>query len=211
MKFLDCFCGMGGVSDGFALEGFDVTGIDIVDAPKMLNYKHRFIQADMMTLDGKDFQGYDVIWGSPPCRDFSLYAQCYGSTWKNPPNPQEGMKLVDAFIKFVEDAKPRIWILENVEGLKKYLLLKPRMITTILQTSSQGKRHGFWGNFPNFLLPKGNKKLCRKVLGKDGKKYPRDLDTHNKLTSWKHAKIPLSCSRVFAKACKEALELKEMN
>ncbi len=43
LKMLDCFCGMGGVSDGFILEGFDVTGIDIVDAPKMLGYKHRFI------------------------------------------------------------------------------------------------------------------------------------------------------------------------
>ena len=29
---LDIGCGMGGTSDGFALEGFDVTGIDIVDA-----------------------------------------------------------------------------------------------------------------------------------------------------------------------------------
>jgi DNA (cytosine-5)-methyltransferase 1 len=105
-KLLDCFCGMGGVSDGFAMEGFDVTGIDIVDAPKMLGYNHKFIQADMLTLKGEDFRGFDVVWGSPPCRDFSQIGVLYGKRWKNPPNPDDGIKTIRYFLKFVADAKP---------------------------------------------------------------------------------------------------------
>ncbi len=80
---LDVFCGLGGVSDGFAMEGFDVLGIDIEDMPSK-GYKHKFLRTDIRDLKGEDFRGYDVIWGSPPCRDFSQFAVVYGRTWKNP-------------------------------------------------------------------------------------------------------------------------------
>lgn len=210
LKMLDCFCGMGGVSDGFALEGYDVTGIDIVDAPKMLGYKHRFIQADMLTLKGEDFRGYDVVWGSPPCRDFSLYARIYGKTWKkNPVNPEKGLELVNCFLKFVENANPQFWIMENVFGLKKYFNTKSRF-TTNLRCGSQVKQknqqmvRSFWGNFPNFLLPKENSNI---IMGDYTRKSSR-LKGYNRkqlTSSVVRAKIPLACSQAFARACKEKL------
>jgi DNA (cytosine-5)-methyltransferase 1 len=198
MKLLDCFCGMGGVSDGFALEGFDVTGIDIVDAPKILGYKHRFIQADMETLKGEDFRGYDVIWGSPPCRDFSnLAIMGKGSIrkngtlmkWKIPPNPMRGLKLVYAFLIFVEEARTKFWILENVANLALYLKRKPKVMNAKIWG---GKRHVFYGNFPPFLLPIQDRKIMHTSM-------------KGRYKSWQRAKIPLSCSQAFAKACKEAL------
>ncbi len=197
MKFLDCFCGMGGVSDGFALEGFEVTGIDIVDAPKMLGYKHKFIQADMKDLKGDDFKGYDVIWGSPPCRDFSAYAKLGSSgwgknrdkgKWKIPPNPKEGLKTVKMFLKFIDDAKPKLWILENVLGLSEYLDMKPQVLGAKIKG---GKRHVFYGNFPEILIPQTNSISMNDIGGK--------------YRSWQRAKIPIACSRAFAKACKEEL------
>jgi hypothetical protein len=190
---------MGGVSDGFAMEGFDVTGIDIVDAPKMLGYKHKFIQADMQTLKGEDFRGYDVVWGSPPCRDFSNMAYMgKGSVhkdgskfaWKNPPNTQRGLELVNCFLHFVHHANPQIWILENVANLAKFLpYLKPRAINAKIKG---GKRHVFYGNFPGLLIPQTETKTM--IIYQQGK-----------LRSWERARIPLACSRAFAKACKEAL------
>jgi len=193
---LDCFCGIGGVSDGFAVEGFDVTGIDIVDAPKMLGYKHKFIQADMLTLKGEDFRGYDVIWGSPPCRDFSRIATTDRKfwrgkwvEWKNPANPERGLKLVNAFLKFVENAKPILWIMENVPNLEKHLVLKPTQISYIGATM----KRAFWGNFPVFLMP-----MSEKVRAKSSYNSP--------IGAWERARIPLACSRAFAKACKEALQ-----
>jgi len=201
LKMLDCFCGMGGVSDGFALEGFDVTGIDIVEAPLMLGYKHKFIKANMTKLDGKDFQGYDVIWGSPPCRDFSAIGVMYGHTWKRPPDPDFGLSLVNAYLKFVEDAKPTFWIMENVARATKFIPLKPTFITNF----HKGKKHAIWGKFPATLIPKTNETFY-KVKTQSGKCCSKYHNDHI-LRSWKIAKLPLVCTRSFAKACKEALSV----
>jgi site-specific DNA-cytosine methylase len=195
-RLLDCFCGMGGVSDGFALEGFSVTGIDIVDAPKMLGYKHNFIQANMLGLNGTDFQGYDVIWGSPPCRDFTVLNDKRGTktAWKNPKNPQRGMLVVRDFIRFCNNAHPQFWILENVIGIKKCMTLEVPFVEPKLEARIGYKRHVFYGDFPLPFLPKIRKFKIRESCGWD------------KLASWKRAKIPIACSRAFARACRETLE-----
>jgi site-specific DNA-cytosine methylase len=199
LRLLDCCCGRGGVSDGFAKEGFDVTGIDIAEAPLYLGYKHRFIKADMLTLKGSDFMGYDVIWESPPCRDFSRMARVGSGSvrpevkglwkWKNPPDPQRGLLLVKHFLQFVEDAKPKFWILENVPYLKSFLGIKPRQVTSLTRTM----KRAFWGNFPPFLMP---------TLSAGRLK----MDIQGPLRSWERAKIPVVCSSAFARACKAALK-----
>ena len=194
-KMLDCFCGMGGVSDGFALEGFDVTGIDIVDAPKMLGYKHRFMQADMLALKGEDFKGYDVVWGSPPCRDFSTQTQANkGYPNRLPPSSQEGLKLIHTFRRFINDSQPKIWLMENVTRLEKYYTEKP---IHHFFTSKNGKRT-LWGNikFPlqYDIRPQRN-------MGYDYVKLSY------RLRSAARARIPLVCSQAFAAACREALEM----
>ena len=194
MKLLDCFCGIGGVSDGFALEGFEVLGIDNEDMPSK-GYKHPFIMADFQVLDGKDFRGYDVIWGSPPCRDFCLFAKRFGKTWKkNPPNPQRGLELVYAFNRFVLEAQPKIWILENVPELQKYTW-KAKVVTSLGNPSKCEMRRAFWGNFPPFLIPKSKRKPMR---------YRPEVGRKAYATPEERAKIPLACSRAFAKACKDS-------
>lgn len=196
LKMLDVFCGMGGVSDGFALEGFDVTGIDIEDAPKKLGYKHRFIQADIRTLNGKDFRGHSVIWGSTPCRNFTqlpdhaLRADGENWKWKNPKNPEAGLELVTTFLQFVKYAEPTFWVLENVAGLANYLDLKPRAYNARILN---GKRHVFYGNYPLFLIPRAIRKK-------------RAIDYGGPLRSWYRAEIPLACSRAFAVACREGIQ-----
>jgi len=205
VKMLDIGCGMGGTSDGFALEGFDVTGIDIVDAQVKLGYKHKFIHADILTLKGENFRGYDVIWVSMPCRDFSQMAHVgYGSkrhgsqgkwAWKNPPNPQKGLKLIEACLRFIEKAKPHIWIMENVPGLIPYLNIKPKVVTRIEPT----KKRAFWGNFPDVSIPMSEGlSVAKNVKG-------RIYCIQGKNRGWKRAKIPLACSQAFARACKQAL------
>jgi len=125
MKALDAYSGLGGWSDGLALEGFEVLGIEINPDIAEL-YKHPVIVDDMRNLDGRDFTGYDLIVGSPPCRDFSKFALSVGKNWKDPPNPERGLELVKTFINFVEVARPRYWLLENVPKLREYLDIKPR-------------------------------------------------------------------------------------
>lgn len=209
LKMLDCFCGMGGVSDGFAAEGFDVTGIDIELAPSNLGYKHRFIQADIPTLNGEDYQGYDVIWGSPPCRDVSRIGQMYGHNWRNPPNPERGKRTAEAFLEFVKRAQPTFWIMENVAQMADYITLPPEVTTYItLAKNGQGKKHSFWGNFPPFLIPKDcTKQVSYHKKATDGSgRYWMRPKKGGKLSAWENAKIPFAVSRAFARACREALE-----
>lgn len=202
LRMLDLGCGMGGMSEGFAAEGFEVTGIDIVNAPTQLDYRFNFIQADIKTLNGADFQGYDYIHASMPCRDFSKMAYVgFGSkrpngvvfAWKDPPNPERGLLAVKAALKFIQDAKPTFWSMENVPGLIPYLQLKPRQVTNI----SKNMKRSFWGNYPAFLMPSAREKKIK-------------IDIQGKNRSWQRAKIPLSCSRAFASAAKEKLLSQEV-
>lgn len=189
---------MGGVSDGFALEGFDVTGIDIVDAPKMLGYKYRFIQADMLSLKGEDFRGFDVIWGSPPCRDFCIIAKTLGHRWKDKPDTVKGLILVNAFLSFVKHASPTFWIMENSALARSFIPIAPRALSLI----GLGMRRVFYGNFPLFLMPRD---MTKKI---SGERQRLSWKGDNKTASWTRAKMPLACSRAFARACKEELNHK---
>ena len=197
-KMLDLFCGMGGVSDGFFAEGFQVTGIDIVNAPSKLNYAYDFIHADIRELDGKDFKEYDVIWASPPCRDFSKIGAVVGHRWKSPPNPRTGLELVKIARAFIDSAEPKYWVLENVSRLKKFYDEPP------VFTANLGKQmyRSFWGNFPRFLIPMTNKQLCaRSTSG-----FITHFKGERRLSKWAHAKIPFPISRAFAHAIKEAVQ-----
>lgn len=214
-KLLDCFCGLGGTSEGFLAEGFTVHGIEInPEIAKIcfdtLNVKYpnkiTVEVADMITLKGENFRGYDVVWGSPPCRDFTHIGRIYGKTWKNPPNPQKGLELVSCFLKFAKDAKPSFWVMENVMLLTKYLELKPMFISYItVGKNGQGKKHAFWGNVPAFLLPKdGMKKIGYHIYGPQGQRWLKPV-VKTKLASWENSKIPLACGRAFARVCREKL------
>lgn len=187
MKALDLYCGLGGWSNGLAMEGFDVLGVELV--PKIAHlYEHNVIIADVRKLDGKRFKGFDLIVGSPPCRDFSITANFGKVTWNNPPDPEgKGLELVNAFLRIVEEAEPKYWLLENVTGLEKYIGIppkcKPRLSKTMLR--------GFWGKFPSFLIPKD---LNKKKI----------LDIQGPLRKWERAMIPLPVARALGRAIKEA-------
>lgn len=199
LKMLDVGCGMGGMSDGFAKEGFEVTGIDIVDAPKLLGYPYKFYQADVRTLNGNDWQGFDVIHGSMPCRNFSIIGKTLGYRWKNPPDPKAGLELVNAYVAFVREASPKFWIMENVALMREHYP-NPRFVAPL----GKAMYRGFWGDFPAFLMPRTNKVLTDKMA--NGKMTHFKGRSNHAKDSWIRAKIPLACSQAFARACREALE-----
>lgn len=186
MKLLDVYCGMGGWSDGFAREGFECLGIDIVN----VGYPYDLILQDARTVDGERFKGFDVIVGSPPCREFSTLRHGFGHRWKKPPNLQEGLGLVHAFLRIVRAAQPKIWIMENVLGLQKHLDLKPQCTVRMTPTM----RRTLWGHFPLCLIPT------------NGVKQPIWKGRFTKLRSWERAKIPLATSQTLAKAIAEHLK-----
>lgn len=211
LKLLDCFCGMGGVSDGFAMEGFDVTGIDIVDAPKMLGYKHKFIQADMLTLKGEDFRGYDVVWASPPCECFSVAS--ISTHWTGgdcayipkTEKAESALNLVCHTLRFIDAVQPKLWIMENPHGVLRKVINIPLVgtLTYCQYGDNRMKPTDFWGKIPESFIFKRcqNSDPCHQRAPRGAKTGTQGLK--NKCL---RAKVPLACSRAFAKACRETLE-----
>lgn len=200
MKALDLFCGLGGWSDGLAAEGFEILGVEI-EAKIAALYKHPVIVADVRDLDPSEFMGYDLIVGSPPCRDFSTIGRVFGHRWKNPPDPEgRGMELINAFLTFIKVAKPMYWLMENVPRLGEWLDEKPRVTASIGETM----KRSFWGNYPAFVIPRDyNKKAFYKpglFMQPRWDEYPREH------IQWLRAKIPLPVAQALGRAVKEALK-----
>jgi DNA (cytosine-5)-methyltransferase 1 len=65
VKLLDLYCGAGGCSRGYALAGFDVTGVDLHPQP---HYPGRFVQMDALEYVVCYGHEYDAIHASPPCK-----------------------------------------------------------------------------------------------------------------------------------------------
>jgi site-specific DNA-cytosine methylase len=194
LTLLDVCCASGGVSDGFAAEGFRCTGIDIIDAPKLLGYKHKFIQANLKLLKGINFRGFTVIWGSTPCTDFST-ASLANTTrrGRRPPDPERGLELISSYRKFVDEANPKIWLMENVRRAEKYHHEKPILHFLI---SKRGFRT-LWGNFNFPMIPDFR---STRDMQKDFMQYKFWE------ASLRRGRIPEQIARCFARAIKEALD-----
>src|SRR3990170_3085343 len=111
MKVLDLFCGMGGWSIPFIEDGDEVWGVDIKD----YGYPGKLILADIRELDGYGFWDMDLIIGSPPCTEFSGPKHAWGPSQGHPPKPEEGVALVKEAERFIQQAQPTYWALENIE------------------------------------------------------------------------------------------------
>lgn len=208
MKALDLFSGLGGWSDGLVKEGFEVLGIEIEPEIASL-YKHQVLVADIRDLNGREFQGYDLIVGSPPCRDFSSFShgvwkkKTQKKQWRVPPNPEAGLKLVNAFLRIVDEAQPTYWLMENVPELEKYLRQKPRCIARL----AKNMRRAFWGNFPDFFVPLDlTKKNYRQVeVELKFKEIKSVLGYRRLLSSFVYARIPEPTARALGQAVRTSL------
>ncbi len=76
---IDLFCGLGGWTDGFLAEGWDVIGFD--------NHRHEYgnqrypaqlVIQDVLTLHGSQLKRADCIVASPPCQKYSWMAMPWG-------------------------------------------------------------------------------------------------------------------------------------
>ena len=72
---IDLFCGLGGWTEGFLSEGWDVVGFDIErHVYGDQRYPAQLVQADVLNLWGSQFAGADCIVASPPCQTYSYMA-----------------------------------------------------------------------------------------------------------------------------------------
>lgn len=115
---LDLFAGCGGLALGFEAQGFETLGFEM-DNDCCATYKKNLngdcIQAKIDST--YQFPRAQVVIGGPPCQPFSV-----GGHQRGVRDARDGFP---AFISAIEQAKPEIWMFENVRGLmyknKNYL------------------------------------------------------------------------------------------
>lgn len=76
---IDLFCGLGGWTEGFLGEGYDVVGFDIErHVYGDQKYPAQLVLQDVLTLHGSQFKNAAVIVASPPCQAY--YSDPQGHT-----------------------------------------------------------------------------------------------------------------------------------
>ena len=123
LKVIDLFCGCGGLSEGFRLAGYEIVGGVDFNEPAIKTYNQNLTNAkgiccnllemnkSMIVDTFGDLQDIDVIIGGPPCQGFSA-ANRYRIEGEDPRN-----KLFFEFVKFVDLARPKAIVIENVRGI----------------------------------------------------------------------------------------------
>ena len=91
-KVLDLFCGCGGISEGYALAGFDIVGGIDFNEYATITFQHNFKNARVHNIDittfsdeqiAEEYSDVDVIVGGPPCPDFSVAGKNKGKEGEN--------------------------------------------------------------------------------------------------------------------------------
>lgn len=113
VRVLDLFSGIGGLSLGFAQNGFNVLGVDRSEnAGKIYrNYVSKnFIRADLSVYDVDG--DYDIVVGGPPCRPWSSVNLSKRAI------RHRDYHLIERFADHVRKLGPKMFILENVPALR---------------------------------------------------------------------------------------------
>jgi DNA (cytosine-5)-methyltransferase 1 len=109
-RLLDAFCGPGGCSVGYALAGFDVTGVDCALQPR---YPFAFVRADAMEYIAEHGHEYDVIHASPPCQ-----AYCAATAWRG--DRSRHPDLIGPVRELLR-ATGKPYVIENVQEARRRL------------------------------------------------------------------------------------------
>lgn len=136
-KYIDLFCGAGGLSLGFDQAGFENVFAVEFNPEFAKTYKrnfpeHKLIVDDVRNIDNdriKELVGQDdvdVIIGGPPCQGFSI-AGNIGRTFID----DERNRLFKEFVRFVTCVQPKMFVMENVATMATHL--KGKTIKTIVE------------------------------------------------------------------------------
>ncbi len=131
LTFLDLFCGCGGFSEGLEQAGLKcLAGVDH-NAHAIETFKQNHstdtiaLVRDMTSFQPEELQSLvgthqvDLIVGGPPCQGFSTARQFSGSNSGQRLVEDPRRELYKYFLKFVDHFRPKVFVMENVLGIKK--------------------------------------------------------------------------------------------
>ena len=130
-NFIDLFSGCGGFSYGLEKNGWNcLAGIDFNElAIQTFKENHsketialvrdmtKFSPEELLKLISK--KTVDLIIGGPPCQGFSVARQNEGTNSGNRLVEDPRRELYKDFLRFVNFFRPKVFVMENVLGIKK--------------------------------------------------------------------------------------------
>lgn len=125
LNFIDLFAGAGGISEGFAMDGYNLIAANEIEKKffetYVYNHQKRFPNASYIAGDvtlqftkdriirASENNPIGVVIGGPPCQGFSY------AGWRNPEDRRN--QLFKEFVYLVDAIKPEFFVLENVPGI----------------------------------------------------------------------------------------------
>lgn len=128
--FIDLFCGCGGFTLGMERAEFQcLAAIDFNPQAVQVfraNFKHvpQALERDLTTFTPSELEQLigtrtlDVIVGGPPCQGFSQARQVDGANHGDRIIDDPRRHLYREFLKFVAHFKPKVFVIENVLGIR---------------------------------------------------------------------------------------------
>lgn len=113
MKFIDLFCGIGSFHYSFKKLGWECVMACDIDKAAKETYKENYGVSplgDITEIEPRDVPPYDILCAGFPCQPFSQCGQRRGF------NDERGTLFFN-IMRFVDHHKPKVIILENVQGL----------------------------------------------------------------------------------------------
>jgi DNA (cytosine-5)-methyltransferase 1 len=129
--FIDLFSGCGGFSAGLEQAGMDcLAGVDHNEQAIQTFQANHSQKTVALVKDMTQFQPLelerlvgrnkvDLIVGGPPCQGFSSARQFSGSNSGHRLVDDPRRELYKFFLKFVDHFRPKVFVMENVLGIKK--------------------------------------------------------------------------------------------
>lgn len=149
MRMLDVCSGLGGASQPMYDNGWEILRLEnnqlLKDVPNTALVDIMEVPLSHLACETP----IDLVWCSPPCREFSTgYASPRSKAARAGEIWEPNMDLVHRCIEIIDYCQPRYWVIENVRGAIKYFadsLGEPRQILGAFV---------LWGNFPLIDLPR---------------------------------------------------------
>ena len=126
-RVISLFSGVGGLDFGFRAAGFKTSlatdfDSDACESLKLNGFKNvvekdigAFSRGDILAASGLASGDVDVLIGGPPCQPFSKCG--YWSQRKLTGLDDPRAETLESFLRILEQVRPRVFLLENVEGL----------------------------------------------------------------------------------------------
>lgn len=186
MKSIDLFAGGAGMTEGFKHAGFKSIFCNEFEKNAVktcaLNHPEALISdKSILDIDAGELRQHlklkkgelDTLIGGPPCQGFSTY----GKRDENDPRNQ----LYLSYIKFLEEFRPKTFVIENVSGL---LSMSKGAVLDDICTRLSSLGYEFEVNILNaadFGVPQNRKRVF--IVGaSDGQKIEKPIATHCNMT-----------------------------